>query len=83
MLLASDDAPRRPDYIYQRAPGGYVAYHRDARPSINWKHIDGPLLYYRDGQLHWLTLWERLRCWFGRDDAESIERKRRPELYCS
>lgn len=80
MLFASDDAPKRPDYIYRRVCGGFVGYSADARPSINWKHIDGPLLCCRDGQLHWLTLWERLCCWLGWENAESIERKRRPDL---
>jgi len=81
MLWASEDAPQRPGYIYRWVCGGYVGYPKSVRPSINWKHIDGPLLYYRDGQMHWLTLWERLCCWLGRDDAESIEHKRRPDLY--
>ena len=77
MHIISDKSLERPDYIYNRHG---IGYHRDSRPEINWKHIDGPLLYYRDGQLHWLTLWERFCCWLGLDDAESIELKRRPDL---
>lgn len=77
MHLASDPSLRRPGYIYNHHGVGFRA---DSRPSINWEHIDGPLLYYRDGQLHWLTWRERFRCWMGWDDADSIEAKRRPDL---
>jgi hypothetical protein len=51
-----------------------------ARPSIQPNHIDGPVLTFRDGQMHWLTIWERLMFRFGLTDAERIERKRRPNL---
>lgn len=50
------------------------------RPVINAKHIDGPVLYFRDGQMHWLTLWERFLFAIGLTDADAIERKRRPKL---
>ncbi len=50
------------------------------RPGIVWKHIDGPLLYFSDGQLHWLSLAERFRCWMGWETAESLEHKLRPNL---
>jgi hypothetical protein len=49
-------------------------------PSINWKHIDGPLLYFSDGQLHWLTLGQRIRCHLGMETAESLEHYLRPNL---
>lgn len=54
--------------------GNDLYYPRDARPSIR-SHVDGPLLRMRDGQLHWLTPWERLLFWLGRTDAETLERK--------
>jgi hypothetical protein len=50
------------------------------RPSIMWNHIDGAWLCFSDGQLHWLTWWEKFRCWMGWDDAESLQRKLRPRL---
>lgn len=50
------------------------------RPGIVANHIDGPLLYFRDGQLHWLTLWERFLFMCGWTDADKIERKRRPNM---
>ncbi len=50
------------------------------RPYITLRHIDGPLLTFRDGQMHWLTIWERIQLWLGRIDAESLERKLRPNL---
>jgi hypothetical protein len=57
-----------------------VSYPADARPSINANHIDGPLLVFRDGQMHWLNLWERLLLHFGWVDAEKLEKKLRPHL---
>ena len=57
---------------------GSTPYHQrgpDPEPNIHWKHIDGPLLVMRDGQMHWLTLWERLCCALGWHDARSLERK--------
>lgn len=77
MHYVSDKSLRRPDYRYNQHGVGYPI---KARPSIVWDHIDGPLLYFRDGQLHWLTWWERLRCWLGYDDAMSLEFKYRPDL---
>lgn len=77
MHIVSSPELQRPGYVYNAHGIGYPA---SSRPEIVWKHIDGPLLHYRDGQLHWLTLWERLRCWLGLDDALSLEAKRRPEL---
>jgi len=64
----------------EMADGSGIGYLDSARPSISWKHIDGPMLCARDGQIHWLTLWERFRCWRGKDDAYSLERKRFPEI---
>lgn len=81
MLFASEDAPKRPGYRYQRlANGGFVAWPETARPEINRKHIDGPLLYMRNGELHWLTLWERLLLWLGKTDALALEKHHRPWL---
>jgi hypothetical protein len=77
MHIVSDASLQRPGYRYNKHGIGFPV---DAKPEIVWDHIDGPLLYFRDGQLHWLTLWERFRCWLGLDDAASIEAKRRPDL---
>jgi hypothetical protein len=76
MHWISDSSRQRSGYVYRNNVGYPVAQ----APEINWRHIDGPLLYYSDGQLHWLTFWERFRCWIGRDDAASIQARRRPEL---
>lgn len=57
-----------------------VGYPISARPSIQPNHIDGPMLVFRDGQLHWLTIWERIQFALGLTDAEKLERKRRPNL---
>ena len=77
MHFVSNPSLQRPDYRYNEHS---VGYHKDARPYIKPKHIDGPLLVYRDGQMHWLTLAERFRLWMGWEDAETIEAKRRPDL---
>jgi hypothetical protein len=60
-----------------------VDYPAGSRPRISRCNIDGPMLVYRDGQIHWLTPWERFCCWIGIDDAERIERRRRPDLFAS
>lgn len=61
------------------APGCCVE-NNGHRATIQWKHIDGPMLIMRSGELHWLTLGERFLCWIGRADAESLEYKHRPNL---
>jgi hypothetical protein len=65
-------------YSDQPHPG--VSWPKSNRPSIVPNHIDGPLLTFRDGQMHWLTPWERIQFFFGLTDAEKLERKRRPNL---
>jgi hypothetical protein len=43
---------------------------------IGWlNHIDGPLLHLRNGQLHWLTIKERISLYFGFSDVYKLERK--------
>lgn len=49
-------------------------------PYIQTGHIDGPVLNYSDGQMHWLTLRERLAVAFGRASARTLQAKRRPDL---
>lgn len=49
-------------------------------PSINFSHVDGPLLTFSDGQLHWLTWLERYRVWRGYETAATLQRKLRPRL---
>jgi hypothetical protein len=57
-----------------------VGFPRSSRPRIKPDHVDGPLLVFRDGQMHWLTPWERILFALGLTDAERLERKRRPNL---
>ena len=49
-------------------------------PHIIAGHIDGPLLVYSDGQMHWLTWQERFAVAFGFSNAATIQAKRRPIL---
>ena len=49
-------------------------------PRINREHIDGPLLTFSDGRMHWLTWRERLSLWMGKTDAWRLQRKYRPDL---
>lgn len=73
--------PTRAGWVCQSAPGGgYVCWPADNKPHIQMNHIDGPLLHFRNGELHWLTLWERVMVRLGRADAYSLERKHRPLL---
>jgi hypothetical protein len=74
----------RKGWVYEDAPGGgYIGYPETSRPGINWKHIDGPLLFGRNGRMHWLTWRERFRCWMGWDDALTLEKKHWPHLASS
>jgi hypothetical protein len=77
MHIVSDPSLQRPGYRYNQYGVGYPV---GARPWIMWGHIDGPLLHSRDGQLHWLTLWERLRCKLRLDDPVTLEAKHWPDL---
>lgn len=73
--------PGRPGWLYVPAPaGGFIGWEGGHAPSIQPDHVDGPLLRFSDGQLHWLTLWERLLFALGRTDAEKLQRKHRPNL---
>lgn len=73
--------PSREGWLCQRAAsGGFVGWPADSRPSIQANHIDGPLLHFRNGELHWLTLRERFLFWLGLVDAYSLEHKHRPHL---
>jgi len=66
---------------YQRTPGGWVGYPMNFQPAtINWKHIDGPLMYLTNGQLHWLTYRERIQLFFRLTDIHELDVKhqRRP-----
>lgn len=71
----------RPGWVCEPEPGGgFVGWPSDSEPSIQANHIDGPLLHFRNGELHWFTLWERFLFAIGRIDAESLEAKHRPHL---
>src|SRR4051794_7377159 len=47
-------------------------------PRINRRHIDGPYLSALDGQIRWLSLWERLLTKLGIWNAWDIEWRRFP-----
>lgn len=65
---------------YTDDPMHGLGFPLDARPSIQSNHIDGPVLFFRDGQMHWLNWRERFLLAIGFTDAEKLERKRRPNL---
>ncbi len=65
---------------YNDNPLPGVGFQAMSRPQIMRGHIDGPAIVFRDGQMHWLTLWERVLLMLGATDAIAIERKRRPNL---
>lgn len=56
-------------------PDPNVGWPLTAQPFVQMKHIDGPCLHTRDGQVHWLTLWERLLLWLGLTNAHMLEAK--------
>jgi hypothetical protein len=53
---------------------------RPPAPHINFRHIDGPLLTFSDGQMHWLSVAERVMVRLRLHNAESLQRKLRPNL---
>ena len=44
-------------------------------PHINGRHIDGPVVIFSDGQMHWLTYRERIGRLLGYVTAEYLQRK--------
>lgn len=86
MKLYSDTSipsphPTRAGWLCVPVPGGgYIEWEAGHKPSIQPGHIDGPLLHFSDGQLHWLTIGERLTLTLGLTNAEKLERKLRPNL---
>jgi hypothetical protein len=73
--------PERPDYLCMELPGGgYLGWPAGAQPEIYAHHVDGPILTMRNGEIHWLTWWERFLFRLGRVEAASLERKYRPDL---
>lgn len=80
--VISDASLKRPGYIYERdgTAEGFVGYPAFQQPEINWKHIDGPLLYCSDNSLHWLTYRERIQMALGWVDIHDLDAKhcRRP-----
>lgn len=48
-------------------------------PSINWKHIDGPLMHWA-GHIHWLTFRERIRFALGFVTIDELGCARWPHL---
>ena len=49
-------------------------------PIINWRHIDGPVLFFSDGQMQWLSIAQRFMVRLGIHDADSLQVKLRPNL---
>jgi hypothetical protein len=69
----SSNKSMRAGYISEPAPGGgFIEYPAGIEPDVVWNHIDGPLLYLSNCQLHWLTWRERLALWLGLTTIETI-----------
>lgn len=43
------------------------------KPTVNWRHRDGPMMQRRDGTVKWLTWKERFMHWIGFWSLEDIE----------
>ena len=59
---------------------GGAQFERIAKPSFNMMHIDGPVITFSDGQMHWLTWRERIAVRLGWETAHSLQIKLRPKL---
>ena len=68
------------DFYDLQAPIEGHEFPIEAEPSINWNHVDGPVLFFSDGQMHWLTWIERLQVWLLLEEADSLQKKLRPFL---
>lgn len=75
MHFISDTSQQRVGYVYDKM--GLVGRPKGSKPTVNWKHIDGPLLIMTDNTLHWLTLWERFQLYFGYITLEELDIKHR------
>lgn len=72
---------RRPNCVYEPAPGGgFIVWPATSVPEIVSRHIDGPYIRFRNGEIQWLTLRERAFHLLGWITAEDLEEKYRPEL---
>lgn len=66
----------RPNWSYHLLDSEtMIGFPIDNEPSINWKHVDGPMLICRDGTIHWLTIWERLQFRLGFIDIDYLDKK--------
>ncbi len=61
--------------IYDIGDGTCIGFGEDSKADINWDHVDGPLLYCRDGSIHWLTWFERFCLYFGFIDINYLDKK--------
>lgn len=71
--ITSDIWRRRRGYTYDENGVGT----KNADPFINWRHIDGPLLYTSEGRMHWLTLLERAQMFLGFLTIKDLDAKYR------
>lgn len=76
--------PLREDFVLERTGHGdqaaCISWPAHAKPYINRRHVDGPVLVCRNGEMRWLTPFERLCLRLGRTDAYKLEKKYRPHL---
>ncbi len=50
-----------------------TSYELTNKPHIDFKHIDGPMLWCRDGTCHFLTSLERIQLKLGMTTIEKLE----------
>lgn len=54
----------------------HITYPANASlPYINMRHIDGPFIYMRNGNIKWLSIWDRVLLFFGFTDKYKLEDK--------
>jgi len=53
------------------------AYEKGSLPYVQWNHIDGPLLHLRNGELYWLSWWDRIQLRLKWTDVYALESKYR------
>ena len=53
------------------------AYEKKSLPYVQWNHIDGALLHLRNGELFWLSWWDRIQLRLKWTDVYALESKYR------
>lgn len=52
-----------------------ISFESNIEPSIQWNHVDGPLLHLSTAGVVWLSFRERFLLWIGHTDVDELNIK--------